>query len=66
MPAGIRHVDYTEVVFLSKRTCAHVDLKGNKKYHTFPTVKSASPLAISVHYEQLCRAPTSASDGTFL
>ena len=30
---------------ISIRTCAHLDFKGNKKYHTFATVKDTSPLA---------------------
>ena len=34
--------------FLSKRTCAQLDLKGNEKYHAFPIFKATSPLSLSV------------------
>ena len=40
--------DQIRFAFLSKRTCAHLDLKGNEKYHTLSTVKGTSSLALSV------------------
>ena len=33
---------YRSFVFLFKRTCGHLDLKGNKKCHTSSTVKGTS------------------------
>ena len=32
-----------QIRFLSKRTCADLDLKENWKYHTFAVVKKAIP-----------------------
>ena len=43
-------IDQIRFVFLSKRTCAHLDLKRNEKYHAFSTVKSTSPIALSVQF----------------
>ena len=39
-------INQIRIVFISKRTCAHLDLKGNKQYHTIFTVKDTSPLAL--------------------
>ena len=36
--------------FLFKKTCVHLDLKRNWKYHTFCFVKGAFPLALSVKF----------------
>ena len=43
-------IDQIRFVFLSTRTCAHHDLKGNLKYHTFSTVKGTSPLTLWVYF----------------
>ena len=41
-------IDQIRFVFLSERTCAHLDLIGNEKYHAVSTVKGTSPLALSL------------------
>ena len=39
-------IDQIRFGFLSKRKCADLDLKRNKKYHAFSTAKGTSSLAL--------------------
>ena len=39
-------IDQIRTVFISKRTCAYLDLKGNKKYRIIFTVKDTSSLGL--------------------
>ena len=57
------------VCFFSERTCAHLDLKENQKYHTFSTFKGTSSsafISVGLHYEEFCIDPTSPNDEIFL
>ena len=38
----------SNLFFLSKRTCAHLDLKANEKHHTFSIAKGISQLGLLV------------------
>ena len=51
-------------VFLFQRAMAHLDLRENLKYHTLHI--PISVISVNLHYEQLCRAPTSANHGILL
>ena len=43
-------IDRLRLVFLSKRTGAHHDFKGNWKYHPFSTAKGTPPIALSLQF----------------
>ena len=54
--------------FSSKRTCAHLNSKKLKISYIFYCQRHIpiSVIGVVLHYEQLCRAPTSGNDGIFL
>ena len=55
-----------QVFFLPKRTCVHLDLKETKNITHFLLLNVPIVISVVLYYEQLCRAPTSVSDGIFL
>ena len=42
-----KKIDQIRFIFVSKITCAHLDLKGNYKYHKFSAIKDTFPLVLS-------------------
>ena len=51
-----------------KRTYSHIERKETKNITHFLLIKAhpISVIRVALHYEQICRVPTFASDGIFL